>query len=81
MEDSERTECYRRRNAEKLTGTHGKNPCVNGFKRVVCSRETVLAQATEHWVSTAFKQDPDQILDVWLVVAEYAREAWKQSID
>jgi hypothetical protein len=38
-----------------------------------------IAQQQGIEVSTAFEKVPDQILNVWLVVAEFAREAWKQN--
>jgi hypothetical protein len=32
-------------------------------------------------LNTAFRKVPDPILDLWLVVAEFAREAWTENID
>ena len=40
-----------------------------------------IAQQQGVALSTAFKKVPDPILDLWLVVAEFAREAWTQNID
>ena len=40
-----------------------------------------IAQQQGVSLSTAFKKVPDPILDLWLVVAEFAREAWTQNID
>ena len=40
-----------------------------------------IAQQQGVALSTAFKKVPDPILDMWLVVAEFAHEAWTQNID
>jgi hypothetical protein len=40
-----------------------------------------IAQQQGIALSTAFKKVPDPILDLWLVVAEFAHEAWTQNID
>ena len=40
-----------------------------------------IAQQQGVALSTAFKKVPDPILDLWLAVAEFAREAWTQNID
>ena len=40
-----------------------------------------IAQQQGVGLSTAFKKVPDPILDMWLVVAEFAHEAWTQNID
>jgi hypothetical protein len=37
--------------------------------------------ATGHCVGTALKKVLDPILDLWLIVAEFARESWTQNID
>lgn len=40
-----------------------------------------IAQQQGVALNTAFRKVPDSILDLWLVVAEFAREAWTQNID
>jgi hypothetical protein len=40
-----------------------------------------IAQQQGIALSTAFKKVPDPILDLWLVVAEFAYRAWTQNID
>ena len=40
-----------------------------------------IAQQQGMGLSTAFKKVPGQILDVWLVVAEFALEVRTQNID
>ena len=40
-----------------------------------------IAQQQGVALSTAFKKVPDPILDMWLVVAEFAHRAWTQNID
>jgi hypothetical protein len=40
-----------------------------------------IAQQQGIALSTAFKKVPDPILDLWLVVAEFAHAAWTQNID
>jgi hypothetical protein len=40
-----------------------------------------IAQQQGVALSTAFKKVPDPVHDLWLVVAEFAHEAWTQNID
>ena len=40
-----------------------------------------IAQQEGIALNTAVKKVPDPILDLWLVVAEFAREGWAQNID
>jgi hypothetical protein len=40
-----------------------------------------IAQQQGVALSTAFKKVPNPILDMWLVVAEFAHEAWTNHID
>ena len=40
-----------------------------------------IAQQQGVALSTALNRVPDPILDLWLVVAEFAREAWTQNFD
>jgi len=49
------------------------------YRGEVCA--VFVAQQRGIRVSTAFKKIPDQILDVWLGVAEFALEVWTQNID
>jgi hypothetical protein len=40
-----------------------------------------IAQQQGVALSTALKKVPDAILDLWLVVADFAYEAWARNID
>ena len=40
-----------------------------------------IAQQQGVTLNTAFKKVPDPILDMWLIVAEFAREAWARDIE
>ena len=40
-----------------------------------------IAQQQGVALRTAFRKVPDPILDMWLLVADFAHEAWTQNID
>jgi hypothetical protein len=40
-----------------------------------------IAQQQGVALSTAFKKVPDPILDLWLIVVDFAHQAWTQNID
>jgi hypothetical protein len=44
-------------------------------------RAAFIAQQQGIWLDTAYKKAPDSVADLWLVVAEFTRRTWAESID
>jgi hypothetical protein len=56
-----------------------QSPYHQQFGRKVCA--AFIAQQQGIRLETAFKKAPEPVADLWLVVAEFARQACMESID